>query len=244
MKQLYILIITIISFNLSAQCNPDKHNTTWYNGWISCKENLSPNPARGVGHWIMYDFGHEYGLGKSYWWNNNEADALDNGVKTILVDVSDDGVKWNFWGTFELEQGSGKPHYVGEEGPDFESVKCRYLLLTALDNYGGKCYGFSEMKINVDLLSASEDLNESCLDVKILPNPFKNNATVEVSSNCYDALLSLYDAYGRELGNGLKISKGSSESHQLSGRNLVPGIYMIVVGDGVNVVRKKVVKVE
>lgn len=244
MKQLYTLIITIISLNLSAQCYPDRHNTTWYNGWISCKENLSPNPARGVGHWIMYDFGHDYALGESHWWNNNEADALDNGVKTILVDVSDDGLKWNYWGSFELAQATGKPYYEGEAGIDFESVRCRYLLLTAVDNYGGSCVGFSEMKIAVDLLSANKDIDDTCLDIKILPNPFKNNATVEISSNCNDAQLSLYDSYGRELGNGIKISKGSSESHQLSGRNLVPGIYLVVVSDGVNVVRKKVVKVE
>lgn len=244
MKQLYTIVLTLISLNLFAQCYPDKHNTTWYNGWISCKENLSPNPARGVGHWIMYDLGNDYALGQSHWWNNNEADALKNGVKTILVDVSDDGLKWNYWGTFELAQATGKPNYEGEVGPDFGSVSARFLLLTVVDNYGGNCVGFSEMKINVDLLSSNNEVDDSCLDLKVLANPFKNNATVEVKSNCNHAQLSLYDTYGRSLGNGLKIMKGSSETHQLSGRNLVPGIYMIVLSDGINVVRKKVVKVE
>lgn len=246
MKQLYIsLFFSLVAISLHAQCFENRHNTTWYNGWISCKESPSPNPARGVGHWIMYDLGHDYALGKSHWWNNNEPDALNNGVKTILVDVSDDGEKWTIWGSFDLNPANGKPTYEGEEGPDFGSVQARYLLLTAVDNYGGQCVGFSEMKINVDLLSKVKEEDHTCLSLNILPNPFKYNATLEITSTCGDATLSLYDAYGRELGSGLNISQSSStSSHDLLGTNLTPGVYLLVLSDGINAVRKKVVKVE
>jgi hypothetical protein len=93
-------------------------------------------------------------------------------------------------------------------------------------------------------LSSNIDLSNNCLDVKILPNPFKNNATVEITSSCHDAVLTLYDSYGRELGHELSINKGKSESHLLSGKNMLPGIYIVKVTDGANVVRKKMIKVE
>ncbi|MFM2394354.1 MAG: hypothetical protein RLZZ546_2336, partial [Bacteroidota bacterium] len=69
----------------------DQHSTTWYDSWISCNSSLSPNEARGEGHWILYNLGYNYALGDSYWWNANEADAINNGIKTIAIDVSLDG---------------------------------------------------------------------------------------------------------------------------------------------------------
>lgn len=36
------------------------------------RKNHIPNPTRTEGHWILYNLGHTYALGGSYWWNNNE----------------------------------------------------------------------------------------------------------------------------------------------------------------------------
>ena len=48
-----------------------------------------------------------------------------------------------------MNQASGASIYEGEEGPDFDGAKARYVLITPLSNFGGDCFGFSELKIQI-----------------------------------------------------------------------------------------------
>lgn len=148
----FLLIITLFLAQqiVSAQCYLDRHNTTWYDAWISCETSPNPNAARGDSHWLQYDLGHFYVLKNSQFWNANRPDFLQNGLKDIVVDISLDGENWIEWGTYTLSQATGENIYEGEAGPQFSDALGRYILITALDNYGGECYSLSEMKIDVE----------------------------------------------------------------------------------------------
>jgi len=157
MKYLLSLIIIIITIGFSnAQCFQDRHNTTWFDSWISCTKSSSPNSIRGESHWIMYDLSYTYKLEKVHFWNVNDPKQLDNGAKDIVIDYSLDGSSWTEFGTQSFDKASGKSIYEGEEAFSFNGVKARYVLLTILDNWGGDCYGFGEIKIGVSPITATE----------------------------------------------------------------------------------------
>jgi hypothetical protein len=143
---LFLLVIGCIQQSGLAQCYPDRHSTNFFDGWISCEPAMSPNILRGPGHFIMYDFGKVYALGQVRIWNTNDPAHLDWGMKDVVIDYSMDGVHWVEAGQFTFPQASGLSTYEGAEGPNLDDAQARYLLITALSNYGGTCYGFSEIK--------------------------------------------------------------------------------------------------
>ncbi|MEM9823882.1 MAG: T9SS type A sorting domain-containing protein, partial [Bacteroidota bacterium] len=52
--------------------------------------------------------------------------------------------------TFEFSQGTGEAIYGGFAGPDFEGKQARYVLLTAISNWGHEsCFGLAEVKFNL-----------------------------------------------------------------------------------------------
>ena len=158
MKYLFS-ILTILIFaanNLVAQCYPDRHNTTWFHAWTSCEKAPNPNENRPESHWIMYDLGHKYKLHKVHFWNLNDPDNLDSGVKTMIIDYSPDGHTWTAFGERHFEKATGESIYEGGEAFDFDGVEARYLLFTVKETYGGNCAGFSEIKIGVSPLNAVE----------------------------------------------------------------------------------------
>jgi hypothetical protein len=248
MKLYYtFFIVALFSFAANGQCFMDQHSTTWYDGWISCKKKASPNPSRTDGHWILYNLGHTYALGESYWWNNNEKDALQNGVKKMAVDVSDDGLVWTTLTEFELPMASGKPTYEGAEGPDLQGIEAKYMLLTAIENYGGSCYSFGEMKISVDYISSTKDVSNLayCLDVKAYPNPFTVSTQIAINTNCgQDVTVKIHDAFGRQIGNEYHTSNNGEESFTFQGDNLPAGIYFITAQGDKQQFRQKLIKVE
>ncbi len=158
----YIIILLFSTFSLSrlnAQCYPDRHNTTWFDGWESCTISDNPNLLRGTSHWIMYDLGHIYKLEKVHFWNINDPDNLQNGIKRAVIDYSMDGMSWVEFGEQSFEIGTGKSIYEGENAFSFEGIKARYLLITVLDTWGGNCAGFGEIKIEVSPITATELVN-------------------------------------------------------------------------------------
>ena len=145
-----ILIISGISLaltNVSSQCDTLRHNNTWFDGWISCEQTASPNPARGDGHWIMYDLGQSFELFELHMWNMNAPDILDYGVQDVVIDISSDGEVWTEHGSYVVSQATGDPVYAGNELLNFDSVQARFILITATSNHGGQCYGFSEVRV-------------------------------------------------------------------------------------------------
>lgn len=244
MKKIYLLLLCVVYLSSSgAQCFMDQHNTNWNDGWLSCQESASPNPTRGKGHWIMYSLGYKYALGQSKFWNHNEADALNNGVRSFALDVSLDGVDWTEWKVFDLPMASGSPIYEGIDGPDLEKIPARYILLTALDNYGGPCYGFAEMKVDVEVLSQTENEVE-CTTISAFPNPFTDQVYVNISGKCAgNGTVVLEDLMGRQVTSPQRIGQ-SYNTVTIATAQLTPGVYLVKVSGENGTSLKKVIKAE
>ncbi|MEL6635401.1 MAG: fibronectin type III domain-containing protein [Bacteroidota bacterium] len=151
MKYLIILHACLLFsiHQLAAQCS-DPNPNIWQNTWQSCQASASPNPLRGEGHWIRYDLGRVYPLSKTHVWNSNELGATGVGFKNVVVDYSEDGQSWTELGAFLFPQGTGQARYGGFEGFDFGGMGARYVLITAIDNWGdASCYGLAEVKFNL-----------------------------------------------------------------------------------------------
>lgn len=150
MRQITLfLFILIFPFLLYSQCETDHHSTNWQDSWSSCQASMSPYPIRGYSHWIEYDFGQVYTLTKTHVWNYNVTDQTGRGFKSVVIDYSIDGVNWTTQGYHTFPEATGLNNYDGFEGPSFESVQARYVLITAYTNWGADCVGISEIKFNL-----------------------------------------------------------------------------------------------
>jgi hypothetical protein len=194
----------------------------------------------------MYDLGYQYELGQIHLWNSNNPKNLDRGIKKMIIDYSTDGENWTELGTYDMEMANGKTTYEGFDGPDFEGIEARYLLLTAQSNWGGECVGFSEIRIQVHGVNAiDENLLSDAPGITIYPNPFTTSFKAEITTkNHEDIVYHLIDVYGRELMNG-KI-KQPLETNYLSiqGTGLQSGVYYLIVQQGETLSRNAVVKVK
>jgi len=147
-KWLIISIVILFGFKTGvSQCLPDRHSSTWYDGWISCSIEKNPNLPRGETHFIMYDLGASYYLYDLHVWNMNAPDILDYGLKDVYIDLSLDGASFTELGQFTFQQATGENDFEGILEVDFEGNIARYILITPIDNYGGTCYGLSEVRI-------------------------------------------------------------------------------------------------
>jgi hypothetical protein len=147
---LLMLCCVVMTHHLVAQIyHNDRHNTNYNSAWISCNASSSPNPARGEGHWINYDLRRNYDIFQLSFWNLNDPSRLNEGVQNIIIDISQNGTDWTEAGTFTIPISNGSAFYKGINGPDLNGLTARYVLITAVDNYGGSCYGLSEVKIGV-----------------------------------------------------------------------------------------------
>ena len=148
MKYSLLFLISIMALQSAwSQCYPDRHNSTWFDGWVSCEESVNPNPARGNGHWILYNFHQQYALFEMDVWNFNAPDYLDYGMQEVVIDISADSITWTEYGQVTFPQANGLNTYEGAEVLDFDSTLAQYVLVTAVSNYGGSCYGLSEIRI-------------------------------------------------------------------------------------------------
>ncbi|MEM9822582.1 MAG: hypothetical protein AAF985_15985, partial [Bacteroidota bacterium] len=101
------IIFVFTSVNVFAQCFLDRHNTTWYDGWISCTTSMNPNAVRGDSHWILYNLNASQELFQMHIWNLNSPAYLADGMQTIAIDISNDGVNWSEVGEFQLPMADG-----------------------------------------------------------------------------------------------------------------------------------------
>ncbi len=135
---------------LDAQCYPDRHTTNIFDSWVSCETSLNPNPSRGDSHWIRYDFGSLQTVYDVSVWNLNHPDYLKSGVRDMLVEYSDvanpGSNDWMVLDTFTIARGTASSFYEGYRAFDFQGADVRHVLITALNNHGGGCYGFSEIR--------------------------------------------------------------------------------------------------
>lgn len=193
MKYYYFLILILFPFVLSAQCYPDRHNTSWTAAWISCETAKNPNENRGQSHWAYYDFGNVYALADMKLWNLNTPDERSSGMRTFEVDYSLDGQVWTHLGSFEMDQAPGTSIYEGETVTDWNGLQARYVIITPTDNFGGgDCVGFSEVRFNLSdqqsvTTNTKKDQN-TCLEVNVYPNPYTDYFTLDLNTDCQETI--------------------------------------------------------
>lgn len=248
-----IIISILFAFavaGVSAQCFLDRHNTTWYDGWISCTPSMNPNSARGESHWILYDLNYSYGLFQMHIWNTNAPEYLTSGMRNIAIDISNDGVNWTEVGEFEIPMADGTSTYEGLDLHDFGGINAQYVLITGLTNHGGSCFGLSEIRINVadDIVSSYEEppLQPICLSARIFPNPVDRTSKALISSTCSSAPIYYFikDIVGNIIADG-EITPVSGEVElDLNALPMASGSYVLSLRQ-LDLVRSfKMVKVE
>lgn len=239
MKNVFAAILLFtLSFNGFAQCFPERHNTTWFNQWISCEKTENPNTTRPESHWIMYDFGTELKMYTLNIWNINAPDLLSDGIQKANIDYSSDGVTWFEYGEVTFNQGTGKNTYEGQEVLNFNGAVAKYLLITSESNYGGNCAGFAEMKLEIDSLKVvptdpgpdSLSTDSICIVADVFPNPMINNELyITLNEQCVHAVnYNLTDASGRILIQNTPIALNETVEI-LKGKTLSPGVYIVTL---------------
>lgn len=149
-KLKFVLLTFFLSSFVSAQqdCYNDTHSVMGDDAWLSCNISANPNPIRAGGYWIMYNFGQAYNLTSTHFWNYNEAGQQNNGIRNCIIDYSIDGDNWYYATLFEIAQATGN-NYSGSSGPDLSGISTQYVLLTAVDTWGGNCAGLSEVRFDL-----------------------------------------------------------------------------------------------
>lgn len=219
---------------ITAQCYPDRHSTNWFDGWISCEKSQNPIASYGETHWIMYDLGYDYVLNETQFWNANEPKNLDFGINDYTIDYSLDAVTWTNLGAFKMNRASGLSTYEGDDEnvPDFDGAQARYVLITPTSNYGGNCYGLSELKIAIT--DPFEVINEEDgFNALAYPNPFVNNVSLRIVTLNENAPVNyaLYDILGRNITENTFNMVEDTDTYELvlNGNKLSIGIYILKI---------------
>lgn len=229
MKKIILTILLLSNIYLiKSQCYPDRHNTNWFDAWVSCETAANPIAAYGNSHWILYDFGYNYSIYNTKFWNYNEPVNLDYGIENYTIDYSLDQTNWTNLGTFSLAQGEGSTFYQGQEGPDFEGITARYVLITLLSNYGGDCYGLAEVKFYLDESAATTDFEEH-FSANVYPNPFEENINISINSITpqQSVKVEMYDFVGRKIYQKAYEQLTGNEIIQIPQLSISRGLYFI-----------------
>ena len=249
MKNIIIIIFLLaVSLQMSvAQCFPNRHSTNFFDGWISCELAENPNLLRGKSHFIMYDYGKVYALGQVEIWNANDPAHLDWGMRDVVIDYSLDGTNWVEAGHYTFPQGTGLSTYEGAEGPHLNDIEARYLLITGISNYGGDCFGLSEIKISAEevIISDIEDVTDlTCVGVTLYPNPFTDKLTFTLEPGCSgDLAYQLYDAAGKIVHSATTdLVNGQNKSIDI-GNDLPAGTYNLYITYDGQSIQRTVVKI-
>lgn len=242
---------SFLGTQLFAQNDIRRHGTGLDDQWLSCSPNMSPNPVRGNSHWIMYDLGDTYALSKSVLWNFNTPErinsygnepwsvsalqgTLDDGLRDIIIDLSDNGTVWQEWGRFSLPKGQGSGHYLGESGPDFNGKTARFVLITAMSNHGGACYGLGEVKIDATIATVSSgETPFTGVQFSVFPNPANDKTTLHINdlpSGEYS--ISLIDMQGRLMNHFSADITQSAYAQVINTSGLVNGLYFVNISNG------------
>jgi len=253
MKYSFFLMAMFFSCStmLNGQCYPDRHSTNWFDGWVSCDAFPNPNIDRGLSHWIMYDLGQNYDLKGTRIWNTNDPSHLDRGLKDVHIDFSTTGGDWSNAGTFTFARADGSSTYEGFDGPDLTGVRARYILITAVDNWGGDCFGLSEIRFEAEDAAVTEvaELNEvdgsPCFSLSTYPNPFTTKSRLIVQSNCESKInFRVFDVLGRLIDEGSIGGSKGFHTMQINGENMQPGNYIVSVDQGGQILQQHLVKIE
>ena len=127
--------------------------------WVSCSSSANPNAARSsASHWIQYNFEDIYKFKNLRVWNYNIANETNKGFNQVVVDYSLDGNTWTpLGGVYNWPQASGTADYAGFIGPNFNDVKAKFILVSALNNHGDAgCSGFSKITFDAQMCNPKD----------------------------------------------------------------------------------------
>ena len=169
-------------YKVYDSCSPTDNLTTLSEAaWVSCGTlKPNPNPARSANkNWIMYDFNNSYRFQDTRVWNYNVTGETNKGFKSVYVDYSINGTTWQqLGGTYSWPQAPGNGDYAGFIGPNFNDVRARYVLISAISNWGdSSCSGFSKITFNASLCDTE---GTTCDD----GDPLTINDKFDNSCNC------------------------------------------------------------
>ncbi len=206
MKFIFPLLFLFLTFTSFGQQFPDRHSTDIADSWTSCQATENPNKVREEGHWIMYDFGNEYTLHGTTIWNVNGYQHTDKGTQELVIDYSIDGENWTELAYHTMTEAPASSFYQGEEGPNFNGLNARYVILTSLSNFGhATCHGLSEVRFQATIATTSTDTKEAELanNIDVSPNPFDAETMItltDIQSGTYD--YSVVDITGKQVMQG------------------------------------------
>ncbi|MEM6725824.1 MAG: discoidin domain-containing protein [Bacteroidota bacterium] len=235
---LFTIAFLLMTQQLFAQCVAPDPNI-WDDSWQSCQPSASPNPARGMSHWIQYDLTDIRRISKVHVWNVNELGKLGNGFNNVTVDYSDDGNNWIELGTYDWPQGNGQAIYGGFEGFDFQGNQARYILITANTNWGGPCYGLAEVKFNLLFFDLPSDPSTNVDDPEVVsdgllmtvfPNPASQSAQVLLDTpSSGSGQLRIVNLMGQTVfDRRIGIFSGTNE-YTLPLNQLINGMYLVFI---------------
>lgn len=244
-KANYILMLALfLCVKAYSQCLETTHTPFQEDSWLSCDIAPNPNPAHAAGHWVMYDLGFEYVLDSVHIWNLNTWTNSSAGVQEAVIDYSMDGVNWISLDTFTISQASASYKYAGVPGPNFEHTAARYVLVTALSNWGNpNCTGLSEIYFGVSETIVNNDPEPlfSNASMAVSPNPVVDVANISLQTDVLPESIGLYNVSGQLI----------SEQHTIRSKNvrfdmkgLSGGIYVVKATLGDVLITEKVVKIE
>lgn len=244
----YIILMVVLPCVQGAAQSSDWHTTNLSEAWHSCLPAPNPNGSRNGGHWIYYDFGQVYRLTTTHFWNlnvpervnsyDNQAWSLtrvkgkpEDGLKEVVLDYSFDGKNWTEWGKFELPKAPASPFYDGVAGPDLGGLQTRYLMLTAISNHGGSCYGLSEVRFDVQEAPSSVlTVSDQRLQLGVQPNPMQTESVVTLHGfPSGDAKLRLLNVHGEVLSEQAVVIAGEHTELVWSPGSFPSGIYVLQV---------------
>jgi len=243
MKYMLSLFSMLILYStMSAQQFPDRHNTEITDSWSSCTVSENPNKVREEGHWIMYDFGNEYTLHGTTLWNVNAYLHTDKGTQELVIDYSLNGEDWTELAYHTMTEGPASSFYQGEEGPNFNGVNARYVIITSLSNYGhATCHGLSEVRFQATIATTT-DTEELIADNSILvsPNPFIDVTSVtlkDIETGTY--IYTVSDVAGKMVKEGTIDVSSDNFTLPLNMANHTSGSYIFSSQYGALTLSKK-----
>ena len=226
MKYLTLLFLLITAHLSWAQCGDTTHTTAAADTWTSCQASVSPNPARGSGHWIEYDLGYVYTLETLHVWNANQRGQTDRGFREVAIDYSLDGQQWTELGEYEWSEASGYQSETGQTGADFAGVRARYVLVSGLSNWGdAHCYGLAELRFGLEEVTAADLVEAEGAPLRLFPNPTAGPLTIETGA-LRPMTLRLVDLKGRVV----REFEGTIPT-QLDVADLPRGLYFVSLQD-------------
>ncbi|MBK8955163.1 MAG: hypothetical protein IPM34_06355 [Saprospiraceae bacterium] len=247
MKLYTIALLIFAASQLDAQCFPDRHSTNWFDSWVSCYAKANPNPAHPESHWILFDLNKLYRIDRMKIWNLNDPDRLSWGMQEIAIDYSEDSLLWNHAGQFVLDQASGNNRYEGMPWTDLTIPKARFVLITAISNFGGNCAGLSEVFFSAEKVQSPVDVDEEELaseySVDIQPNPFTDLTSLSFQGKPGTRIFyQITDLFGKSIESGYANLDNGYAFTKLSTRKWLPGSYVLISNDGNQILRKVLVR--